>query len=420
VTTRRWILVGLFTATVATVGGLLMLSHPSTVTIVDGRVGIRPSIPACSSAESCYQGRTLEQWRRIAEDQSPGRSIFERYEAITGLTHFGERAVPILAALLRDRESSIRAHTARMLGSMGPTAKDAVPALLEVWKEPDDFSTQTPVEAGRALGDIGASAPEVVPALTAILRDPNYQSNKPRAALYALGRIGTDAREAAPVLVALLPGPLGSQAADALSRIGPDSETTRRSMAAVWIRLLEDPDHVDRYQLDRAADGLTKLGPEGLPLLVKLLAKRDLPQRSRIVEVLGRYRSAAVPALTMALMDPDLELRLYVPGSLQAAGAAGVPALIQALKDEDAGVRMNAALALGRIGPPAGGASLALVAQATHDPWPGARMNAIDALGLIGPPARGAAFELRHVSVADPDPEMRRRAEAALNRIESH
>jgi HEAT repeat protein len=299
---------------------------------------------------------------------------------------------------------------------MGPTAKDAVPALLEVWKEPDN-PNHTPAEAAEALGQIGAAAREAVPALMDVLRAPDYQSNKPRAALYALHHIGPPAREAVPVLVDLLPGPLGFRAAETLDRIDPESESTRRLVVTVWIRRLEDPEHGDHLELDRAAKGLAELGPAGLPILVQLLGKRGLAQRNRMVEGLGRYGPAAVPALTMALLDPDVSVRLLVPGALQTAGAAGVPALIQALKDTDAGVRMNSALVLGRIGRGARDAVPALVAQAEYDRWFGARMQAIDAIGLIGPEGQAVAPQLRHVLANDPNPEVRRRAETALRVI---
>ena len=46
-------------------------------------------------------------------------------------------AVPDLAAALTDKDEKVRGLAAYLLGEMGPTAKDALPALTKVRKDAD-------------------------------------------------------------------------------------------------------------------------------------------------------------------------------------------------------------------------------------------------------------------------------------------
>jgi HEAT repeats len=79
--------------------------------------------------------------------------------------------------------------------------------------------------------------------------------------------------------------------------------------------------------------------------------------------------------------------------ALSRIGEPAVPALVGALSDPEVNVRVQAARALARIGPPAKAAVLALT-KALDDPDAGVRQNAARALGQIGPDARDAVPEL--------------------------
>ena len=76
-----------------------------------------------------------------------------------------------------------------MLGHLGPPAKDATPALIEIIKT--DKNVRARCEALIALGAIGADAAEAVPVATACLNDPHEKVCY--SACYALGRIGPKA-----------------------------------------------------------------------------------------------------------------------------------------------------------------------------------------------------------------------------------
>lgn len=55
-------------------------------------------------------------------------------EALIGI---GKPAVPVLVKGLKDSEASMRMRCARILGKIGPDAKDAIPALMAATKDPD-------------------------------------------------------------------------------------------------------------------------------------------------------------------------------------------------------------------------------------------------------------------------------------------
>ena len=90
-----------------------------------------------------------------------------------------------LVVTLKSEKVAERAAAARILGEMGPKAKDAVPDLQAALGDAD---TEVRRSAARALGDIGGASKPSVPALGKALKDPDAQVRQ--SAAYALGRIG--------------------------------------------------------------------------------------------------------------------------------------------------------------------------------------------------------------------------------------
>ena len=75
-------------------------------------------------------------------------------------------------------------RAAGALGTIGPAADDAAPALVAALKDPDDDLRR---HAVYALGEIGPPAVETAPALVAVLKDPNVTVR--RDAANALQRV---------------------------------------------------------------------------------------------------------------------------------------------------------------------------------------------------------------------------------------
>jgi HEAT repeat protein len=325
-----------------------------------------------------------EQIQRLGDKDSKVRD-----SAAWELVQIGPEAVPALsAALTKDPDTNVRFQVLRVLGQIGPDAKEAVPALITALaKDPD-------ADVPEALGAIGPGAREAVPALITTLAeetDPYVRS----AAAEALGQIGPGAREAVPALITTLAkdtdAGVREDAAKALAWIRPDA---KEAVPALIITLAEE---TDSLVLVYAAQTLGQIGPgarEAVPALITTLAEDDRSVRAAAAEALGQIGPGAreaVPALITTL-------------------AAGEKSYGRRPVTVDAAQRA-AATALGKIGPEAVPALTATLAKDTSPP---VRTLAAEALGQIGPiavPALTAAL------AKDRDEDVRRAAARAFVQI---
>jgi HEAT repeat protein len=120
-----------------------------------------------------------------------------------------ERTLALIERL-KDKHDRNRAGVAEALGSMGPAAKDAVPALIAALTAAlHDENWKFRVSVVQALGEIGPAAKDAsVPALIVALTD---EDKTVRAyAFEALGRIGPEAKDAVPALAEALNGKDGA------------------------------------------------------------------------------------------------------------------------------------------------------------------------------------------------------------------
>ena len=106
--------------------------------------------------------------------------VFARQEAA--------KDVKELVVTLKSEKVAERAAAARILGELGPAAKDAVPDLQAALGDADKDVRRC---AARSLGDIGKASKPAVAALGKTLKDPDAQVRQ--ASAYALGRIGDPA-----------------------------------------------------------------------------------------------------------------------------------------------------------------------------------------------------------------------------------
>jgi hypothetical protein len=128
-----------------------------------------------------------------------------------------ERVVERLAAGTRASETKAAAFEALRL--LGPRAKAASPALLEILRDESCFLLDR-VAAARALWRI-APEPEVIAQLTGMLKGWGASY-----AIDALGEIGPAAQSAIPVLLEIARGGdavLAGRAGEALARIDPSA-----------------------------------------------------------------------------------------------------------------------------------------------------------------------------------------------------
>ncbi len=170
--------------------------------------------------------------------------------------------------------------------------------------------------------------------------------------------------------------------------------TTRIAEEVLRARIV--PDSAYTTEPLRSALGLSDLGVQAVPALVKALGSADPRIRREAAWALGRIgprAKMAVPALASELRDLWESVRLSAAVALGLMGKEGrpaFPALASALADPRQGVRWRAAEAIERIGPAPEEALPALrSALGSADLY--VRSFAVWYLGELGSPARAAA-----------------------------
>jgi HEAT repeat protein len=211
-----------------------------------------------------------------------------------------------------------------------------------------------------------------------------------------------------------------------------------KSLGAAVTALREDPEE----QIRAGAAGLLgawgakikeeKLNirfVEGRDALVTALQDQAGPVRQAAAAAVGKLTvedaRGAVTALTGVLKDSYAPARLAAADALRGLGkdaAAAAPALADLLKDKSAAVllRMQAALALGRIGAPDALTAVGALKEALADSKgpQEVRKAAADAIGLLGKDAASETATTLGAALDSKEPlELRRAAATALDRF---
>jgi HEAT repeat protein len=177
------------------------------------------------------------------------------------------------------------------------------------------------------------------------------------------------------------------------------------------IRQLGDRDVLLRRQ---AADLLSRLGPDAqpaIPALIKALRDEDIFVKRFAAKALGSIgpeAKAAIPQLAQLLRHEDAEVSDAAAEALGRMGPDAVAPLIAALQENDIYLKRQAVRALGQLGPEAAPAVPALIEtfKSLGTTRPLARRNitaaevrvgVVQTLGAIGPAAKAAVPVLREV-----------------------
>jgi HEAT repeat protein len=153
--------------------------------------------------------------------------------------------------------------------------------------------------------------------------------------------------------VAVMVGLAGGAATESRAAAG-DKPPAPPSVPALVQTLNHSADNAARLQ---ALTDLAVCGPQAepaLPNLLRLLRDQDDNFRLNAALALGKLGKPAVPALVKLLADEDGDVRYHALSALGWVGAdagAAAPAIIKVFADSDAGLRRKAAEALGRIRP---------------------------------------------------------------------
>ena len=217
-------------------------------------------------------------------------------------------AVPYLIELLNDKDAGqlIQADAVRLLGTIGASANDAIPVLINAMK--DLKSSLVRERAGEALGSIGISDSHVVKALIDAMSDPDISPySYDHYAAKALAQFSPKPEVIEALLKALRhrKALVRQRSATALGIIGPEAQ---QSIPAL-IKILKDR---DMHVVICGLVALRKMGPHArpaIPLLIDIVRK-DRPKRSiaaRVLGEIGKEANQAVPALMEALKEESLE-----------------------------------------------------------------------------------------------------------------
>jgi HEAT repeat protein len=315
--------------------------------------------------------------------------------ALLGLTywqHTGPRVVPKLIGQLKDQDTAARILAAQWLAKLGPDAKGALPALVDLaLHDPNQDTSAAAATAIRAV-DLQA-AREVVTGLLPALWDSDAEVR--RKACAVLGSLGPVAKPAVPSLITLLDDtdPLvRERAVGALGAIGiPQSE-----IVAALAKALRDPASIVRYRAAAQFAFHVPVTATSLPALMDLRNDEDKSVAALAevaLEHAGQHARQDVAHLVSLLEHPgEKDYALQQLAQLGPDAADAAPVLISVLRDSLALNRYLAAEALRAIGPAAEEAVPELIV-ALRDPDPIVTESAAEALEAIGTPEALKALE---------------------------
>ena len=291
-----------------------------------------------AQTEVRYKGKRLSQWIKQLEEQDE-KARNEAIEAVSMMGPAAAAAVPSLLPFLRTDRPDLIARTALALRRMGPAAAAAVPTLVEILRDKNvEGAYVIPV-----LADIGPNARPAIPALLQLYHEESFgKPLLPASILKDLGKIDpADPAVRRTLLEAIRHGYVELQMIKGLKPIGPEV-----------VPILIEAMHRIGPGAGHIADCLAELRPESVLALTELLERNDAQLRQPILHALtkiGPEARPAIPALVEALKE-EAPIHTDAAQALQAIGVEALPALREAVKHKDKNVRSRATLALGHFG----------------------------------------------------------------------
>jgi HEAT repeat protein len=259
-----------------------------------------------------------------------------RFAAARAAGHMGDAAVPDLAAALRHRNAGFREAAVRALGEVGVAHAGSAGAILNALGDEDRRVRKMAVRFALQMG------PEMAPALVAGLKE------KARAgAAWALCLCGEEGRRI--VREALEQGDKAVRRA-ACEALGDYHEVVEGTVPAL-VPMLKDEDARMRAAAARALGRADSDRMKAMSALVPLLLWDQSPDvRAAAARALGSVFNLADTELLLALEDPDAQVREAVVRTLcNLRVDRELPLLVGLLKDSDARVRRAAADRLANI-----------------------------------------------------------------------
>lgn len=359
-----------------------------------------------------------------------------RAAAAMAAAAYGPRATPLVPKLSKlvagDKEASVRASSARALGTLGTKTGPEVDVLMAAITDPDPRVRRAALASIRQL----APGPErTLPKFIAVLEDADpgavvaaltsiadfgaaavppmmkaLESEKAAYwALVVLGDIGPDAKDAIPQIKAKLADSqpeVRMQAAMALAGIG----TAAASAAPELVAALDDKEKAVQYAVvfalgrigdPSAMDGLGELESSDDPMLQLLSVWAEAEIQPDNAEL----QQEALGALSEAIKGDNVAARraaAHALGFEKMTGDKVIELLLVALADKDDLVSRSAAQALSRKGAAAVEPVAALLSNPTERP------KAAFLLMQYGADSKSAVPQLFTALAAEKEPAVKR------------
>ena len=386
--------------------------------------------------------------------------------ALAAIGQDTKTVIPTLIEALKNGETVVRKNAAKALGIIGSNAKAAVFVLINALKDEDIDISQNAAFALIAIDqEEKAAVPMLIKALnnedldvrdkaSKILENLKPETKVPALikalmnneledrnnAILILENIGPEAKEAVPILLNILKDEnkiISQNAAFALVAIGQDTKTVTPTL----IEALKNGETVVRRKAAKALGIIGSNAKAAVFILINALKDEDIDIRKNAAEALGKigYKpKTVIPKLIYILKDEDIDVRTNAARALEKIGPeakAAVPALIKTLRKihfntwyldnnrvripmegrDDEAIRINAAIALGKIGPEAKAAVPALI-EALKNEGKKFIYVSIRALGEIGPEAKEAIPALTKL-LNSKDDYVKKAAKEAIEKI---
>jgi hypothetical protein len=292
-------------------------------------------LPDWLSPSARHQGRSTRSWLAALngpDDQARRDAIF----ALGSIGPAAAEAVPALATILVDSpDGHARQEAALALAKMAPASRSAVPALAQALAD-DELAVR--MNAALALFRLGSEARPAIPALIQALRDERNQTNlgafhhtiQEMAAL-ALGRASAGSADAVPALTAALRadsddnyrraivralGEIGPEAAPAIPLlrvlIGDNDGPLQRAAQESLARITGKPTDT-REQAGSGKPGELELSQAERAYLWEIEHHGNLLAKHGLAALAKALKTADAQALSRLMADDFLGADLHKP-----------------------------------------------------------------------------------------------------------
>ena len=356
---------------------------------------------------------------QILED--PEGAHYYAAEILGSMGPLAHAAIPALIRTIDVDHPSVRRNVWAALQEIGPAREETVPELVDVLKNGKDFYIR--LHAANALGDMGDFATAAVPALIERLAAENGQERE--SVIVALGDIGMTATNAIPHLIPLFADDyrhVPHHVMKALEKYG----------TAPIVPLLEALETAEGDMRDEIIEAFRYMGVwdhEKKPAYQALIVTLE-PEQQKVVRrlmnlpappVVVAHTPPVVPAQELQMADPppvdrsvldpildeiqngetprDRKTAMRKLYDVAVDPAELLPILMKAAKDQDADVRAVAIRELGNLGSAAVPAiPLMLQASLDHSMWGFGQTPvheaAVPAVVSVGKPAIPTLLEI--------------------------